>query len=152
MFRIQITDKKVEGLESGDSAVYGNIAIGTFHEEFYVSTTYWSQSDYISQWIETLQEMVGPRENSKGALISDMYDPAYANFLRCWTLFREGKIIYIHEQIIFLGEIPEEFNIQHIDQYIGNRETETDNGEKTSEWITDAGSIKECLNDLKAKQ
>jgi hypothetical protein len=148
-FTIELLEGPVPDLEPGDSAVYGNIAIDNFSERFYASTTYWSKGDYIKQWVDTIDKLIQGPSNGKGVLVACMYDPLQANFVTGWVLYRDGNKVSVQDEIIFLNELLEKFEIEKLDTYVGDRETVTEDGNKISEWETDLKALEECLRVLR---
>jgi len=148
VFNIQLFEIPIPNLKTGDKAVYGEITIGDFNERFSASMTYWTREDYLQQWMKSIGTVVGTIGNTKGALVTNMYDPAHANFISCWPLYKEGEKVYIRNQLLFLNELPHPFLIEDIAKYIGNRVQTTDDGNLISEWETTPNDLKSCLKHL----
>jgi hypothetical protein len=72
-----------------------------------------------------------------------------ANFVTGWVLYRDGNKVSVQDEIIFLNELLEKFEIEKLDTYVGDRETVTEDGNKISEWETDLKALEECLRVLR---
>lgn len=147
-FTIELGES-VPDLEPGDSAVYGSIVIDDFQERFHASTTYWSKDDYVKQWVAALEDITGESKKNSSALVASMYDPSHANFIVCWALYREGDAVFVQNRILMLNELTGEFDIKELGQYVGERKTITDDGDKISEWTTSVDALQECLRELR---
>jgi hypothetical protein len=121
----------------------GQITIGSFWETFGISLSFWSVSDYQKHWKDALQRIVDGHASS--CLLTSVHDPAHANFFWSWPLYLENNIVYIHNQILFLDKISGIFDLNNPFQYIGQRETISEEGRKISEWQTELASISEFL-------
>ena len=118
--------------ESLDEVCLGRITIGTFSEKFESPLCFWREPQYKEQWIAAISRLLSSSE--KTALITAMYDPVHANFLTCWPIYRENKMAYFQNQLLFLDQLTTPFNLASIDEHIKPRRTVDDKGRRISEW------------------
>lgn len=143
-FEIKLLEASVGISETSDEMI-GEITIDDFRESFSVSIGYWSKYDYIKQWEQALRTLIEAPDNMTSALVSDMHDPASANFIVCWPLYKQGKCVYIRNQILFLDQLPHPFDIENIGMYVENRTLTTADGEQISEWETTKNDLESFL-------
>jgi len=149
---IALTDDPVTYSEGSSQATYGTVKINDFQERFSAPMGYWSRSDYKAQWRKSIEELLNTPGNATSALVVTMHDPRHANFITCWPLYKEGKTVYVHNNLLFLDKLPRPFKIEDVGSYVGRRETVSEDGEKISEWVTDVDDLKECLVRLQSDQ
>ena len=144
-----ISFKNNEFVEESEKFQIGEIIIGEFHETFTASLSYWSELDYLNQWKTALTKICSSAE--KSCLITSMFDPSTANFIFWWALYLDDNTVHIRNQILFLKELDKPFMELNPYEFIRNRITETDEGDKISEWDVNINDIKVYLDTLKAK-
>jgi hypothetical protein len=130
----------------GDLVASGNLIIGEFFESFHASLSYWNRLDYLSQWRSGLERLLAGENRS--VIISSMYNPRNANFINWWKMYLLGDTVYIQNQILFLDELTAPFNENDIYSSIPERETETEDGDKISEWQINRNAIGPCYRDV----
>ncbi|XZN94686.1 MAG: hypothetical protein ACM65K_17590 [Microcoleus sp.] len=128
---------------------YGSIQIGSFQEKFFSSLSFWSMQDYEFHWKKALQRIVSDYKSS--CLITSMYDPARANYIEWWPIYRNQNLLYFQNGILLLDSIKDSFDISDPFQYVPEREINTEQGEKISEWIITVEDVENFLCNLKAK-
>lgn len=135
-----------EYLESGDIACYLEITLGSFRERFQSTLFYWSISDYQKQWVHAIERIVNV-DNSTSALITELRDPALAGEVvgQWWVLYREGEKVYVQNQLILKKNLTGGFNPLDPYSHIPKRKTETDEGDKISEWEVTVQDMREFL-------
>jgi hypothetical protein len=84
--------------------------------------------------------------NAKSCLITSMFDPLTANFIFWWTLYLDGNIVHIQNQILFLDELDKPFSKLNPYEFIRERKTVSDEGDKISEWDISVDDIKVYLD------
>jgi len=142
MFKI-LLDNIIEG----ESLVTGRIYINDFDELLEIPLSYWEVSDYKAHWKESINRIVN-KDETKSALITEMYDPDTANFIVWWLLYREGDNIFIQNQVLFLNQIEGKFDKKNIYTSVPKREIKTDENEDISEWCIQLEDIKEFLENF----
>lgn len=105
-----------EWIQPGEKASLGQIKIGNFQERILIPTEYWSPADYRQQWIEAVDQI--SKTGDATALITEMYDPSDANFIKCWPIYKEGNTIHIQNRILFLDQLPDQFDLRKLGAYI----------------------------------
>lgn len=119
----------------------GEIQIGSFREEFHLSTSYWTPRDYESQWREALHDLdLGA---SKGCLIASLDDPGSAGgraFL--WLFYRDGTDVVFQNQILLLADCDPPFVPSLAERWVPVRETVSEDGSPVSEWSVPFADLK----------
>ena len=117
----------------------GEIVLNDYVERFEASSSFWKARDYEQQWSGGLARL--RQGELKSCLITDMYDPSNASFIRWWPIFRSGEQIVIQEQILFLDRLDSPFNPSDPYRFIGDRKSISDDGERVSEWVVNLDSL-----------
>lgn len=151
-FKIIFIDDKVpaEWLQPGEDAAFARITIDDFNERMLVPLGYWSQADYKAQWTAAITEL---EQKGRSALIVEMYNPRYANFIKCWPLYRndEENVVYVFNQTLFLDELSDPFRADDIAGYIDEKpEFFSNDGSKISSWKTSVLALRNWRNELAA--
>lgn len=141
-FSINLTVQ--EFVDGGERFQVGEIQLGKFHETFMASLSYWTKLDYLIQWKVALIRICNG--NDRSCLITSMFDPSIANFIFWWTLYLDGNIVHIQNQILFLDELDKPFLELNPYESIRTRKTVSDEGDKISEWDVDVDDIKVYLD------
>lgn len=138
-------DEKV--LESeGDLVNQGFFKIGDFEESFQASLSYWNRNRYVSQWREALNRLLDGKKSS--AIITTMHDPNTANFIFWWVMYLVGDDVYIQNHVLFLDELERPIDENNLYRFIPERETQTEEGEKISEWVIGISAVKEFADSI----
>ncbi len=150
MFDIKFTSnlpRKVYGEEVLDA----EIVIGSFSEQFTIPIGFWTKKDYINQWCAAAESLLNEPFEASTALLTSMYEPQSVNFLFSWILYKTDKTIYVQNSILNLDGA-QKFELENLNSYIPDRETETDEGQKISEWEISQddlkGFIKSCYEHI----
>lgn len=133
-----------------DNASYARVMIGKFEETILIPLDYWTKEEYCQQWITSINNLLA-EEKSKSALLVEMYNPEYANFIKWWPIYRDRDIVYIQNHILLLDELPTLFKPDDLESLVPNRKTIGENGEKISEWASSVSELREWLKELKNK-
>ena len=131
-----------EPAPEGESVRSGLITIGSYRERFIAPIHYWDESQYRRHWQTALTGIVAG--SSKSALITSMYEPASANFIFWWPMYRLDDTVYFQNQILFLGELETPFDPNDPFRFVRERTIVNSDGEQISEWsapITDLESF-----------
>jgi hypothetical protein len=140
VFAIELLEQ--EG-PSGDS-IRGRITVGAFTEDFEASLTFWNPDDYRASWRSALS-VLAAAETATSCLVSSITDPATSNFVFCWPLYRDGDDVYVQRSLIFLDELPGEFDPTRPWLFVQPRSTVDEDGNHISEWHTDMAAIRQFL-------
>lgn len=130
----------------GEQILEGTLVIGDFTEDFHASTSYWDRKKYLSQWRRGLEAIRDGSE--KSAVITDMYDPATANFIFWWVMYRLGGDIYIQNHVLFMEDLDKPFSERNLHEFIPERDTVTEEGEPISEWKVSLTDVQQALTSL----
>jgi len=72
--------------------------------------------------------------NSKAALVVSYDDPKASSNLEIWRVYREGEWAHFQNQLPFYSDLPLNFDVSKISQYIQDRVVITAEGNRISEW------------------
>lgn len=143
MFSISFLPDQPSDDEDEPDGWYGEIRIGKFNERFLSCLSFWSKEQYKAQWKQAITRII--RGEHVSALITGMYDPTKANHIIWWPMYREGRIVYIQNQLLFMHQIKGIFNIENPYEYIDTREVSTEDGASISEWSIDIHNLEEFM-------
>jgi len=147
MFSIGFLQEK-RGLEHDDMR-YAHIVLNDFTEEFLVPLTYWSEADYRRHWIDGVVRVLSGELRS--CLVTAMYEPGRANFLKWWALYRVGETVKVQEQLFFLAWARGRLEPFNPYPHIRRRSTrDEDTGGQVSEWTVDIYHFKSFVDSLNA--
>ena len=138
-FSIELLDDFASDLKSR----LGAITIGSYVERFVAATEYWDITRYRYHWHEAITRIL--QGSVKSALITSMYDPAVANFIYWWPMYRLGQIVQFQNHILFLNEL-EQFDPNDPFHFVPERITINDDGEKISEWSASIEDLERFLS------
>jgi CdiI N-terminal domain len=125
-----------------DGASRGEIRIGSFSERFAADLTFWGQARYERQWLEAAGRIVS---HESAVFVTSVPDPASANFVRWWAMYREGEAVVLQEQICFLEELAGPFDPDRPERFLRERESVSEDGDEVSEWRTTVGAVRDFL-------
>jgi len=145
-FCISVLDLPIDEVY-GEKCMWCQIQIGGFSERFSAPVELWSINEYISQWKCAVEDIANGA--SKGFLMAAMRNPDISDFLSVYTLYREADEVFVQNQIVLCNGNEEYIRRGDFIQLIEDRETETEDGEKISEWRTTVGQLKYFLEQLK---
>lgn len=111
----------------------GQIQIDDFIESFESEFCFWSKSDYEAHWLKASEELSSGKDVS---FITSITNPGSSNFIRTWTCYVKNKELIFQENILFLDDIPFEFNIATPHENVLPYESVTHDGDDISEWRT----------------
>lgn len=135
--------------EFEELCVKGELVIGDFREEFNAPVEIWSAWDYKKQWLAAIERFTQNTGENKCALVVQMRNPGGSEFILCWNLHREGERIFIRNQMVFCQGNEALIEEGVFDRLIGDRETESEDGEKISEWETSMDDVLEFARTLR---
>jgi hypothetical protein len=139
MFSIKAITSKNEIIESTFYRRF-EITIGSFKESFLSPLVYWSVDSYEKHWKENIRKFIFSKMDCT-FLITEMYDPKYANFIRWWILYRNGEDVIFQEQVLFLEDVEGEFCLSSAHKLILPYQSINEDGEKISEWSIKISSL-----------
>ncbi|MFK4067338.1 hypothetical protein [Streptomyces sp. NPDC029674] len=122
----------------------GRISVGEFSEHFPMDLSYWDVDDYRASWARALRVVDG-RDEATSCLVSSISDPATANFVFCWPVYRSGPDVRIQNSVVFLDELTEPFRPDEPWRSVGPRSTVDEDGNQVSEWQTDISAVRRFL-------
>ena len=117
------------------------IKIGDFEESLLLPLCCWSIEKYKHHWSKQLKQFYFDKKE-KTCLITEMYDPSTANFVRWWILYRVNDDVFFQEQVLFLEDIKGPFSVDDAELYIPEREIINEDGEEISEWVVPFEQLK----------
>ena len=148
MFNIEITKGKKKRV---DSILYatGLITIEDFQETLLIPLGFWDEKKYQRHWKEQISNFVY-QQLDRTFLITEIFDakqlpPKTVNTLGWWIFYREKNRVIIQQEFLALNELKSEFTLEGASQFIDERQTHTDEGNRISEWETSISSLQEFL-------
>jgi hypothetical protein len=131
-FSIRFLPESCHEIKHDSMEVVGEIVLGEFRELFLASLSFWTKAQYEAHWREALNRIVN--NVSPSAVITTMYDPAMANFIFWWPMYRQGSDVIVHNQMLLLMEIEERLDPNNPYSLIPEYYSMSEDGEKVSEW------------------
>ena len=147
MFRIGFDGD--ERTKVGGLAV-GTIVIGSFRERFESPLHFWQQPNYEGQWHQAIRRLVDGAEST--ALITDLHDPALANFIRWWPKYQIGAEARIHNQLLFMEHLREPFDLGDVYAHVPHYEQTTEDGDRLSEWSVPLADLERFVDGRSAEE
>lgn len=134
MFFIGFTDSPLEFPFDDRSipAAPGRLALGKCEEEFLANLWLWTKLDYLVHWTRELRALLAGQ--SKIALIVSYDDPRASSNMEIWRVYRDGDWAHFQNQILSYRSLPDGFDLAEMSQYIDDRSTTDENGNRISEW------------------
>jgi hypothetical protein len=106
--------------------------LGKYMEEFLANMSLWDKSAYESHWLSELRTLC--QGKPKVALIVSYDDPKASSNLEIWRAYLDGEWVHVQNQLLWYTDLPAEFEILKISQYIPDRAVTPAEGERYSEW------------------
>ena len=119
----------------------GVIVLGDYFEDFFSTLATWDRSAYEAQWREAIEQVL---DGEVSGLFTDFIEPDAANFLRWWPMYPIDANVRFHEALLFLNELGEPFDLQHVSRYALPYENESEDG-PVSEWAVDREDLARFL-------
>jgi len=134
MFFIRFNDEPIEYPYDDTSvqAAPGSLQLGDSAEEFLANLSLWSKSDYESHWTRELKALV--EGASKIALVVSYDDPKASSNLEIWRVYRDGELAHFQNQLPWYSDLPHDFEILKMSEYVQDRVVITAEGNRYSEW------------------
>lgn len=139
-FSIDLLDEPA----SDESTRLGLLTIGSYVERFVAATTYWDVTRYRRHWQQAITRIVQGSVTS--TLITSMYDPAVANFIYWWPMYRLGHTVYFQNHILFLSELETPFDPNDPFRFVPERIIINSDGEQISEWSASIADLEGFLS------
>jgi hypothetical protein len=132
MFAIELASSTNEVI---DSVFYRKfrITLGLDEEFLLCPLCFWSIEDYKLHWRTQLNKFISNRAD-RTALITEMYDPETANFIKWWAIYRVGEEVAVQEQLVFMDELTSCFSLERLDEVMGEYKQINEDGYEISEW------------------
>ena len=140
-FSIDLLDEPASDIES---TRLGLLTIGSYVERFVAATTYWDVTRYRRHWQQAITRIVQGSVTS--TLITSMYDPAVANFIYWWPMYRLGHTVQFQNHILFLNELETLFDPNDPFRFVPERMIINSDGEKISEWSASIADLEGFLS------
>lgn len=141
VFAIQF--HSVEPTEIGGLAI-GSIALGSYRESFECPIHLWRREDYEEHWVQAVERLVNGAEST--ALITELYDPASASFIKWWPAYRFGARVTFHNQLLLMADLPTPFELRDIYRHIPPYQQVNEDGDRISEWSVPIEQLESFLS------
>ncbi|HUH63070.1 MAG TPA: hypothetical protein VLZ50_08745 [Terracidiphilus sp.] len=127
-------------------AAWGRIVLGDFVEDF-LSTLYsWTTSEYEAQWRSAIDTIL--KGGDRSALIVEYLPADVGTHLRWWPMYRIHDAVFVQNHILFYEQLERPFSIEHPEDFIKDRQTQSEDGVSVSEWsvlIADLAAFAEAF-------
>ena len=123
------------------------IRISDFSERFVAPIEQWMLEDYDQQWKIAATRII--QGAVKGYLMASMRDPEKSDFVSVYAMYREGERVYVQNQIIICRGNEETIRSGDLSSLVNDREIETEDGERISEWKTSIEELKRFVESTK---
>lgn len=130
-FSIDIIDESAAD-QPGNEARWGLIRINSYVERFIAAIDYWDVKDYRRHWQQALTRII--TDSPTSVLVTSMVNPAVANFIYWWPMYRVGDSVYFQNHILFLDELGISFDPEDPFRFVPERTVVNQDGERISEW------------------
>ena len=132
------------GFDDEDPLVaFGELRLGEHSERFQSVLGFWEPADYRVIWMAGLRRLLSGA--SVSCLATSVLDPAAANFIEVWPLYRQDDDVYVQNHLLLLDELPHKFDPAAPWDSIGPRSVIDEDGQEISEWRITVGEIREFL-------
>lgn len=132
------------GLDRDSTVAAGLISLGEEVEYFDAPIGYWGADDYRASWSAGLRRIADGARIS--CLVVSMIDPETANFVEVWPLYRDGDVVHVQNQLIFLDQVGHDFDPSEPWNSVSPRAIADDEGEAISEWTVSVADVEEFLD------
>jgi len=106
--------------------------------------SHWSEHAYQAQWLKELNEIIHSRD--RGALITSIHDPSVGYRIWTWPMWKEGNEVHFQNRILFMLEPGPKFDSANLAEYVGDRQTLSEDGELISQWTVSLDAIRNFLD------
>ena len=103
----------------------------------------WSKSDYEYHCARELKALV--QGASKIALVVSYDDPKASSNLEIWRVYRDGELAHFQNQLPWYSDLPQDFKIVKMSEYIQDRVLTNAEGDRYSEWDVPIQDIERFL-------
>ena len=117
--------------------------IGALCERFICDVSFWVESRYERQWLDTAVRLLN---GNSGVFLTSITDPSNSTFIRWWAAYLAGDIVVLQEQICFLDELSEPLDLERPEEALRPREAMSEDGEPISEWTAPLTSLKDFIH------
>jgi hypothetical protein len=142
MFDIKFVEAN-DGIYCDPNLAMGEILLGTFSERFEIVLEFWSKSDYERQWIDGVRRIL--KGSPKSSLITSLTNPATANFIAWWPIYREDSVCIFQNQFLFMDQLIDPFDIVNPYQSLDDRSQVSEDGNLISEWVVQLDDMGQWL-------
>lgn len=125
--------------EIDDASFYtGTITLDNLRENFLAAAWLWDSEKYKSQWQKAATSLVSGADRT--AFVTSFVHPD-ADHNVVWPAWRIGSLVYIQNRLLFRDQIHRVFDVDRIEEYIGDRQTVIEGGTSISEWTVSLSDI-----------
>jgi hypothetical protein len=146
MFKLKFVSNEKFSTERNEKVALGKIALADFSENFESSLSFWKIEDYENQWIEAAKRIT---EYDRTIFITNLDNPKTSNFIIWWKAWKIEEEIFVQNQLLFLNQLSDSFDVKNPYKFVGNRTIKTEDGSHISEWKI---SLEDIQNFQKANE
>jgi hypothetical protein len=85
------------------------------------------------------------RASHRTISITSITEPAHANFITWWPVYRIGPTVFIQNHLLFLEQLPTNFDVSDPYVHVPERHQFSEEGECVSEWEIPALALERFL-------
>jgi hypothetical protein len=115
--------------------------LGDHREEFASTLFEWTKSDYEEQWRYAITSLLQGKE--KVALIVYFVSSVNSDNFEWWPMYRLGDNVALQDHMLWYDQLAKPFLIEGQFEFVKNRQTLNEDGERISEWSVPLASIRE---------
>jgi hypothetical protein len=128
--------------DAGNVAV-GTIVLGSYRETFESPLHMWRRGGYERHWALAVRRLVDGAETT--ALITELYDPVTANFIKWWPAYRFGEEVRFHNQLLFMESLGSPLDPADVYRHVPPYAQTNEDGDRISEWSVPLASLQRFL-------
>lgn len=124
--------------EDGWHYARGELTLGSAVEGFESDLGTWSMSAYEAQWRDALARLLS---GAASAALLTSYRGPDAGYHFMWPMWREGTQVHFQERLLLVDELSAGFDLERVYEYVGERRTLSEEGQRISEWSLPLGQL-----------
>lgn len=134
MFSIRFVETTHPPRNPNAHTAWAEIVIGQFREEFEVPLSYWSRSQYLTQWRESASRMANGSDFEY--CVATAADLRCANFVLLWLFYGHGIEVLVQNRLLMINEALVTMRVDDLHSVLRQYQDRTDDGNPISQWKT----------------
>jgi hypothetical protein len=142
MFDIEFIGKPQ--IEFGELAARGRIALGEFTEEFLSPLVFWTVDGYRRQWREAAERILNGYDRS--CFVAAIRKSPLDGAVFLWPAYKDGEAVHLQHRLLLPELVKGSFDVKNPYAQVGERRTQSEEGEPIAEWRVSVGDIARFLH------